>query len=94
MLSKNMEQHTHAHRVCENAVVTLTRWGCNRGDYKLVIRESPDSLTFGGCVPSCRKSPDKHTHTHTNIPHTHTHKLNQIMRHYMLHLLNIPYREQ
>ncbi len=49
------------HLACENVVVTVTRWGCNHGDYKLVILWSPDWWTFGGCVPSCRKSPDTQT---------------------------------
>ena len=71
---KNTHVLTHTHTIVfvssylagENAVETVTRWGYNHGDYKLVILWSPDWWTFGGCVPSCHMSPDTHTHTHTD----------------------------
>lgn len=66
-LSETIDQYTcaptYAHLVCENAVVTVTGWGCNHGDYKLVILWSPDWWTFGGLVLSCRKSTDTHKYT-------------------------------
>lgn len=68
-MARNTFTNTHPHTdlACENAVVTATTWGCNHGDYKLVILWSPDWWTVGGCVPFCRKSPNKthHTNTHT-----------------------------
>lgn len=84
-------KHTHkllvlsTHLACENAAATVTKWGCNHGDYKLVILWSPDWWTFGECVPSCHKSPDTHTHTQRLL-----HKLPGIMRiHYIWHLHRI-----
>lgn len=44
------------HRVCENAAVTVIRLGCNRGDYKLGTRWSPDWWIFGECGPSGREN--------------------------------------
>lgn len=79
-LCKNVCASTHL--ACENAAATVTKWGCNHGDYKLVILWSPDWWTFEGYVPSCHKSPDTHTHRE-RLLHT---LLGLMTIHYIKHL--------
>lgn len=60
----------NTHQVCENAAATVTGWGCNHGDDKLVSLWSPDWWIFGEYVPFCHKNPSTcpHTQVITEIP--------------------------